>query len=111
MQAAIDKQLPETEKTTALFEVVSVKDDVETVLDYKLLEDDTLDAIEDAMIETFDKLNVAEDDQDVVYVCKELEPSILFGNKRRIFTIAPKVANETTDELWFRVTTFSKNKQ
>ena len=108
-QAVIDKQLPKTEKPLVLFEVVSVKGDVETVIDYKLLVNSSVD-IEDAIIETFDKLNIAEDDREIIYPYKDLKPSILFGNKRYIFAMASKVANETSDMLMFRVTGFADKK-
>ena len=108
-QAVIDKQLPKTEKPLVLFEVVSVKGDVETVLDYKLLANSSID-IEDAIIETFDKLNITEDDREIIYPYKDLKPSILFGNKRYIFATASKVANETSDMLMFRVTGFTDKK-
>jgi hypothetical protein len=109
-QSVIDRQLSKIEKATVIFEVVSIKGDVETVLDYKLLEDATLATVEDAMMEAFDKLNVAEDNRNVVYPHIELEPSVLFGNKRRIFATASKVTNETSDILMFRVTTLTDKK-
>ena len=114
-QSVIDRQLSKIEKATVIFEVVSIdalsdKGDVETVLDYKLLEDATPVDIEDAISETLDKLNVAEDNREVVYPRIELEPSILFGNKRCIFATASKVANETSDMLMFRVTTLADKK-
>lgn len=109
-QDVIDKQLPKTEKESFLFEVVSVKGNVETVLDYKLLEYATPVTIDNAITEAFDKLNVAEDNREVVYPYKELGPSILFGNKRYIFATASKVANETSDMLWFRVTPLTNKK-
>lgn len=109
-QAVINKQLSKTEKPLVLFEVVSVKGDIETVLDYKLLEDAIPSTIEDMVYESLDKLGVSKNKQEIIFPQMELKPSLLFSNTRSVFAAAPRVTNRECDALLFRVTTFSTDK-